>query len=76
VELRHPDIRAPNGFRSEMTVPKLEGITIDGRLAVIISPFDLSCAMENAAASNCEGYKREDAAKIATNIILYRMRAD
>ncbi len=76
VELRHPDSQAANGYRAEMTVPKLEGIEIEGRMVVIFSPFDLSCAMENASASNCEGYKRDDAAKIATNVILYRMRAD
>lgn len=76
VSIQRPDAGSPQGFRIERTPPLLEGIEIEGRLAVVFSPFDLSCAMENSVSSQCEGYLREDAAKIATNIILYRMRAD
>lgn len=76
VVLQHPDAKATGGMRLERTSPKLEGITLDGRLVLLFSPFDLSCAMENSTASHCEGYVREDAAAIALKVILYRMRSD
>ncbi len=53
--------------------PFLEGIEIDGRLAVIYSRYDISCALERQAAGNCEGYLPEDAVKLATNIVLYAL---
>ena len=60
--------------RIEQVAPVLEGIEIDGRLAVVFSPFDLSCALENQASIECKGYLREDAAKIGINILLYAMQ--
>ena len=54
--------------------PVLEGIEIDGRLAVIFSPFDLSCALENQGSIECKGYLQQDAAKIGLNVILYAMQ--
>lgn len=60
-----------NGVTQRTGSPQLEAITIDGRLVVVFSPFDLSCAMENAAASTCEGYSKEDASKIGVNVLLY-----
>lgn len=56
--------------------PLLEGIELDGRLAVIYSKYDISCALERQAAGNCEGYLPEDAVKLATNIVLYAMLQD
>lgn len=76
VTLHTPDRNAPGGFTSQEVVPQLEGITIDGRLAVVFSPNDLSCALENASATQCRGYSRDSAIKIGTNVILYRLRVD
>lgn len=56
--------------------PELEGHEIDGRLVVVFSKNDLSCAMESSTVSQCEGYKREDAEKIGVNVLLYRLRVD
>lgn len=53
--------------------PFLEALVIDGRLAVIYSKYDISCALERQAAGNCEGYLPEDAVKLATNIIQYAL---
>jgi hypothetical protein len=44
---------------------------IDGRLAVIYSKYDISCALERQATSACAGYTTEDATRIAVNIVLY-----
>ena len=56
--------------------PDLEGHEIDGRLAVVFSQNDISCAMESTIVSQCEGYKREDAERIGINVLLYRLRVD
>ena len=61
---------------TEMTPPLLEGIEIDGRYAVIYSRYDISCALENQASLGCDGYERDDAMKLATNIVLYAMLQD
>ncbi|MBS0205444.1 MAG: DUF4159 domain-containing protein [Planctomycetes bacterium] len=53
--------------------PYIEALEIDGRLAVIYSKYDISCALERQAAGNCEGYLPEEAVKLATNIIQYAL---
>ncbi|WP_428305170.1 DUF4159 domain-containing protein [Lacipirellula sp.] len=50
--------------------PQLEAVTIDGRHVIIFSPHDLSCSLEGAA-PQCEGYTRQDAARISLNALLY-----
>ncbi len=56
------------------TQPILEGLKIDDRYAVVFSPYDISCAMENHASLECKGYIKEDAAKIGLNILLYALQ--
>lgn len=51
--------------------PVLEGVKIGERYGVIFSPFDLSCALENHASLDCQGYIPEDAARIGINVVLY-----
>ncbi len=62
--------------REETGPPLLEGVEIDGRLAVIYSRYDISCALEHQASLACDGYLEEDAAKIAVNVVLYAMLQD
>lgn len=76
VELRVRNTSAEGGFQTRTTGPLLEGVEIDGRLAVVFSPYDLSCAMENTAVSQCTGYTRSDASLIATHVILYSLLDD
>lgn len=63
----------PIRSRVQKVQPELEGIELDGRLAVIFSPYDISCALEQHEALQCRGYTREDAAKIALNVLLYSL---
>ena len=56
--------------------PELEGIAIDGRWAVIFSPYDISCALEQHEAMECRGYTREDAARIGLNVLMYTLTPD
>lgn len=65
---------APGGtFTVRTAEPILEGIEVDGRLTVIYSKFDISCAIERQNAGNCESYVTEDAVKLGMNIIRYSM---
>jgi hypothetical protein len=59
VELRDPQIRT-------------EG-EVDGRIAVILSPYDISCALEKGASLECKGYTKADAARIGANVLLYAL---
>ncbi len=74
VERRLPrDERSGSVLDTELSVgePILEGLVINGRLAVIYSKYDLSCALQRQATSACAGYTTEDATRIAVNIVLY-----
>ncbi len=53
--------------------PALEGMKIGDRYGVLFSPYDLSCALEKHESLDCQGYLREDAARIAINAILYAL---
>lgn len=63
-------------FKEIKGPPDLEGHEINGRLAVVFSQNDISCAMESTIVSQCEGYKREDAERIGVNVLLYRLRVE
>ncbi len=66
----------PLRSRVQKVPPELEGIEIDGRLVVVFSPYDISCALEQHEALQCRGYTREDAARIALNVLLYSLNPD
>lgn len=73
VTLRDPQVRAvgdPLSARQVRIKPLLEGVQLGGRLAVVFSPYDISCAMENAASLDCKGYLPADAARLVVNIVL------
>jgi hypothetical protein len=76
VTLRDPQVRREDDpLRATLTQvsPVLEGLHIDDRLVVVLSPYDLSCALENGASLECQGYIKEDAARLATNVILFAL---
>jgi hypothetical protein len=77
VTLNDPKLRLaedPLETRQSKITPLLEGMQLEGRLAVVFSPYDLSCALESSASLDCKGYVRTDAAKIGTNIILFALQ--
>ncbi len=51
--------------------PSLEGVTLDGRLAVVYSRFDLGDGWEQFAHPYAYGYREEDALKIGANLLVY-----
>ena len=66
----------PMQARTRDVAPDLEAIEIDGRLAVIFSKYDISCALEQHEALQCRGYTQQDAARIALNLLMYALNAD
>jgi hypothetical protein len=54
-----------------LNTPSLEGITLDGRLAVICSKFDLGNGWEQFPHAYSYGLKDESALAIGTNILVY-----
>ena len=80
VDRRDPATTKPGeplrGPRVLKVTPELEGIEIDGRLAVIFSPYDISCALEQHEGQQCRGYTQEDAARIGLNVLLYSLSPD
>ncbi len=76
VMLRDPETvpgALPTAARTRQTEPQLEGIRIGDRWAVIFSPYDISCALEDHEAFGCRGYTRQDAARIGLNVLLYSL---
>ena len=53
------------------SAPKLRGIARNGRWILLFSPYDVSCALENSVATNCEGLTQKSAFYLATNILFY-----
>jgi len=77
VQLRDPQVRSdddPLAAKVISTTPFLEALEVDERIAVILSPYDLSCALEKGASLECKGYVSADAARIGANIILYALQ--
>jgi hypothetical protein len=77
VTLRDPEVRSedePLRAKLRRIKPLLEGVEVDGRLVVVFSPYDLSCALENHASLECKGYTKADAARIGVNVILFALQ--
>jgi len=56
-----------------LTEPRLEGITIDGKLVVVYSKFDLGCGWERIPHPHTLAVEMKDAFKIGINSIIYAM---
>jgi hypothetical protein len=78
-DIREVTLREPAGGDGPLATrkvkgpPQLEGIRIKDRWAVIFSPYDISCALEKQNSMECAGYDRDDAEKIALNVLLYSL---
>lgn len=58
-------------LQQRQTTAVIEGAMHEERLAVLFSPYDLSCALESQNSIQCPGYSTEDAARIGINLLLY-----
>ncbi|GIW90729.1 MAG: hypothetical protein KatS3mg109_1161 [Pirellulaceae bacterium] len=73
VTVRQPQPRGGARTRLVQQAPILEALEVDGRIAVVFSPLDISCALENQSSLECHGYTTADAARLATNVILFAL---
>jgi len=63
-------VRELNPSLSTLT---LYAVNLDGRTAVVYSPYDIGCALEQFPAYGARGLLSEDAFKVATNIVLFAL---
>lgn len=52
---------------------EIEALEWKGRIIMLFSPNDLSCALESKHSLQCRGYTREDAYRIGMNMILFAL---
>jgi hypothetical protein len=79
VTLRDPQVRDENDpltAKLVKTTPLLEGLEVEGRLVAILSPYDISCALEKGTSMECKGYTPQDAAKLGVNVLLYALQQE
>jgi len=65
-----PALAAARGNQVEMQ-PELYGIEINGSLAVIYTPYDLSAGWEKALAPYALGYQPSDSMALGVNVLYY-----
>ena len=65
-----PALAAARGNQVEMQ-PELYGIEINGSLAVIYTPYDLSAGWEKALAPYALGYQPSDSMALGVNVLFY-----
>jgi len=51
--------------------PVLEGVTLNGELAVVYSPYDLGCGWELKPHPYGVGYESRDAIRLGVNVVMY-----
>jgi hypothetical protein len=52
----------------------LEGIKLNGRWVAIYSKYDIGCALEKHASSDCKGYDHDSALRIGAAAVLYSLK--
>ncbi|MDZ7814976.1 MAG: DUF4159 domain-containing protein [Planctomycetota bacterium] len=55
----------------DLTLPALEGISMNGKLAVLYSRYDIGNAWEGEARPFAKGYSNVDGMKLGINIVVY-----
>lgn len=76
-DIKTLDVHLPTGQKKEnlnqvsKRAPELEGIKKDGRWILVLSPYDVSCALEGHASAECTGYTKQSALRLSINIVLY-----
>ncbi|MGE0606990.1 MAG: DUF4159 domain-containing protein [Pirellulales bacterium] len=65
----------PTALRDDPTLeyPEFFGLFIDGRLAVVYTPFDLMSAVNRESNAYAKGLSPDDAMRVAANIVTYAL---
>jgi hypothetical protein len=54
--------------------PFLEGVKLNGRWVVIYSKYDIGCALEKHASSDCKGHDHASALRLGVAAVLYALK--
>jgi hypothetical protein len=75
-KVKRRNARADGKPEAEFTEspPQLEGVKINGRWVVIYSRYDLGCALEKHASTDCLGHDYDSAVRLARAAVLYALR--
>jgi hypothetical protein len=57
--------------RRDLRAPYLEGISINGDLRVIYSPFDLEAGWEGTEHPLAQAYEPQSAVQLGVNLVMY-----
>jgi len=57
----------------DLDKPELWGLSIDGRLALVYSPYALGCGLDGHKSYACRGLLDDDARRVAMNIVLFAL---
>jgi hypothetical protein len=58
----------------QSVAPSLEGINYRGRWVVIYSRYDLGCALQHHAATDCKGHDYDSAVRLGKAAVLYALK--
>jgi hypothetical protein len=53
--------------------PELWGLELNGRLAVVYSPYGIGCGLDGHTCFNCRGLQDVDARRLAANVVMYAL---
>lgn len=59
--------------KPDLAAPELWGLELDGRLALVYSPYAVGCGLDGHKCFNCRGLLDDDARKLAANVVLYAL---
>lgn len=65
----------PTALKDDPTLeaPQFHGLFVDGRLAVVYSPFDLMSALNRESNAYAKGVTPDDAARLVNSVITYAL---
>ncbi len=52
---------------------RVEGLTVNGRLVIVYSPYAITCGLEDHKCFGCRGLVSKDAYRVSTNVVLYAL---
>ncbi len=70
---REPQAGQPADAEYKLGAPRLEGVKVNGRWAIIYSRHDIGCALEKNKSTDCIGYDYDGAVQLARAALFYAL---
>jgi hypothetical protein len=55
-------------------LPRLDCVELDGHVAVVLSPYDISCALDKRSSFERKGHIPVDAAVLGANVLMFGLQ--